>query len=68
MRVLWASHFVPYPPKTGQHGRSYHLLRRIAAKHEVDLIASQQEHWLRELASGRWLVCGTRCASSTPTA
>jgi glycosyltransferase involved in cell wall biosynthesis len=47
MRVLWASHFIPYPPKSGMHLRSYHLLRGVAAKHDVDLIAFVQESWLR---------------------
>ena len=47
MRVLWASHFVPYPPKSGMHLRSYHLLRGVASKHDVDLVAFVQESWLR---------------------
>jgi glycosyltransferase involved in cell wall biosynthesis len=47
MRVLWASHLVPYPPKSGVHLRSYHLLRAVAHKHEVDLVAFVQEQWLR---------------------
>ena len=47
MRLLWASQLVPYPPKSGVHQRSYHLLRGVAAEHEVDLIAFVQEPWLR---------------------
>jgi polysaccharide biosynthesis protein PslH len=47
MRVLWASHFIPYPPKSGVHIRSYHLLRGVAARHDVDLIAFVQESWFR---------------------
>jgi polysaccharide biosynthesis protein PslH len=47
MRVLWASHLVPYPPKSGVHLRSYHLLRAVARRHEVDLVAFVQEQWLR---------------------
>jgi glycosyltransferase involved in cell wall biosynthesis len=47
MRVLWVSHFIPYPPKSGMHLRSYHLLRGVAAKHDVDLIAFAQESWVR---------------------
>ncbi|MDF1505352.1 glycosyltransferase [Roseisolibacter sp. H3M3-2] len=41
MRVLWLSHFVPYPP-TG-HGalqRSYHLLAQTASRHETHLVAT----------------------------
>jgi polysaccharide biosynthesis protein PslH len=47
MRVLWASHIIPYPPKSGLHLRCYHLLRGVAAMHEVDLIAFVQEPWLK---------------------
>jgi glycosyltransferase involved in cell wall biosynthesis len=47
MRVLWASHLVPYPPKSGVHLRSYNLLRAVARRHEVDLIAFIQEQWLQ---------------------
>jgi glycosyltransferase involved in cell wall biosynthesis len=46
MRILWASHIIPYPPKSGVHLRSYHLLRGVAARHDVDLIAFIQEPWL----------------------
>jgi polysaccharide biosynthesis protein PslH len=46
MRLLWASHLIPYPPKSGVHQRSYYLLRGVAARHEVDLIAFVQEPWL----------------------
>ena len=46
MRILWASHIIPYPPKSGVHLRSYYLLRGIAARHEVDLLAFIQERWL----------------------
>lgn len=40
MRILWLSHFVPFPA-TG-HGalqRSHHLLRQAARRHDVQLIA-----------------------------
>jgi polysaccharide biosynthesis protein PslH len=47
MQILWASHLIPYPPKSGVHLRSYHLLKAVAARHEVDLIAFVQEAWLR---------------------
>ena len=39
LRVLWLSHFVPYPPKGGCFQRSYNLLTRVAARHDVHLIA-----------------------------
>jgi glycosyltransferase involved in cell wall biosynthesis len=47
MQILWASHLIPYPPKSGVHLRSYHLLKAVASRHEVDLIAFVQEPWLR---------------------
>jgi glycosyltransferase involved in cell wall biosynthesis len=46
MRIFWASHIIPYPPKSGVHLRSYNLLRGVAAQHDVDLLAFIQEPWL----------------------
>jgi glycosyltransferase involved in cell wall biosynthesis len=46
MRVLWVSHIIPYPPKSGVHLRSYNLLRAVAMQNEVDLVAFVQEPWL----------------------
>ena len=43
MRVLWFSHLVPYPPRTGALLRAYYLLRSVAAHHEVDLVTFVQE-------------------------
>lgn len=42
MRVLWLSHVIPYPPKAGVLLRAYHLLRGVAARHDVDLVAFVQ--------------------------
>jgi glycosyltransferase involved in cell wall biosynthesis len=39
LRILWLSHFVPYPPAGGNLQRSYNLIRRLAERHEVILIA-----------------------------
>ena len=39
MRVLWLSHFVPYPPKGGNLQRSYYLLRGLSREAEVDLVS-----------------------------
>ena len=41
-RILWLSHFVPYPPKGGLLQRSHNLLREVAEGHEVDLVAFNQ--------------------------
>ena len=42
MKVLWLSHFLPYPPKGGALQRSHHLLRQIAGRHEVHLVSLNQ--------------------------
>lgn len=39
MRILWLSHFVPYPPKGGCFQRSYNLLRQLSTRHEIHLVA-----------------------------
>jgi polysaccharide biosynthesis protein PslH len=47
--VLWLAHAIPYPPKAGFLSRSYHLLRELARRQNVDLIAFVQEPWVRTL-------------------
>lgn len=42
LRVLWLSHFVPYPPTGGNLQRSYHLVREAAQRHEVHVVALNQ--------------------------
>jgi len=42
MRILWLSHLVPYPPKSGALMRAHHLLRETARRHEVHLLAFHQ--------------------------
>ena len=39
LKILFLSHFVPYPPKGGCFQRNYNLLTRVAAVHDVHLIA-----------------------------
>jgi glycosyltransferase involved in cell wall biosynthesis len=38
-RLLWFSHFVPYPPRGGPHQRSYNLLRCASESYETTLVA-----------------------------
>jgi glycosyltransferase involved in cell wall biosynthesis len=38
-KVLWVSHFVPYPPKGGAFQRSYNLMRGVGSAHDVHLLA-----------------------------
>jgi polysaccharide biosynthesis protein PslH len=47
MRALWLSHVVPFPPKAGVLLRAYHLLRSVAAEHDVDLVAFVQRPLLQ---------------------
>jgi polysaccharide biosynthesis protein PslH len=39
LKVLWISHFVPYPPKGGAFQRSYNLLKGAGKAHEVHLVS-----------------------------
>jgi hypothetical protein len=39
LRILWLSHFVPYPPKGGCFQRSYNLITRVGIQHDVHLVA-----------------------------
>ncbi|MBZ0276837.1 MAG: glycosyltransferase family 4 protein [Anaerolineae bacterium] len=38
MRVLWLSHWFPYPPDNGAKLRIYHLMQQLAKRHEVGMI------------------------------
>lgn len=60
LRILWISHFVPYPPAGGNLQRSYHLLRQTTRRHTVHLVClnmrsvlprtDQTESAIRELS------------------
>lgn len=39
MRVLFVAAWFPHPPDNGARMRTYYLLRELAARHEVDLLA-----------------------------
>jgi glycosyltransferase involved in cell wall biosynthesis len=56
LRILWLSHFVPYPPKGGCFQRSYNLIVRAGATHDVHLIAMKPKastHPASEMAGAR---------------
>jgi sugar transferase (PEP-CTERM/EpsH1 system associated) len=42
MKLLWLSHVLPWPPKTGMLQRSHNLIRQAARRHEVSLFALNQ--------------------------
>lgn len=41
-KILWLSHFLPWPPKSGLMLRSHYLMRETAKYHDVQLIAFRQ--------------------------
>ncbi len=49
MKILWLSHFIPYPPKGGVLQRGYHLLKQTAKYHEVHLLAFNQKDLIAPL-------------------
>ena len=53
MQSLWVSHVVPYPPKSGALIRAYNLLKALAERHPVDLVAFVQEPLVRALFRDR---------------
>jgi len=44
MKILWLSHFVPYPPKGGCFQRSYNLIKEAARKNEIYLVALRHKN------------------------
>lgn len=49
MNILWLSHFVPYPPKSGCLNRSFNLLRQLSRRHNIYLLAFNQQAPLRAM-------------------
>lgn len=49
MKVLWISHFLPYPPKGGVLQRGYYLIKELSKYAEVDLLAFNQPRLLDPL-------------------
>jgi glycosyltransferase involved in cell wall biosynthesis len=43
MKLIWLSHFIPYPPRGGAHQRSFNLLREAARRFETTLVAINHE-------------------------
>ena len=39
MRLLWFSHFVPFPPRGGNLQRSFNLIRQMSKSYEIILVA-----------------------------
>jgi len=41
-KVLWLSHFIPFPPKGGNLQRSYNLIKELSKTHELTLLSFNQ--------------------------
>ena len=39
MRLLWFSHFIPFPPRGGNLQRSFNLIRQMSKSYEICLVA-----------------------------
>lgn len=59
-RILWLSHFVPWPPAGGALQRSYHLLREVTSRHSVHLASLSQ---IPRLRTGEELEAAKRALS-----
>ena len=44
MKLLWLSHFIPYPPRGGARQRSFNLIRHISRKYETHLLALNMQN------------------------
>lgn len=51
MRILWLSHLVPYPPRSGVAQRSYGLLRELCKRHDVTLFTFHQPDLMRAMSN-----------------
>src|SRR3989442_11362153 len=51
LNIVWLSHLVPYPPMGGVLQRSFNLLRQVAERHDVHLLAFNQRSLLPTAAA-----------------
>ena len=51
MKLVWLSHFIPFPPRGGSSQRSFNLIRHIASKYETLLFAINLEGHSPQLVS-----------------
>ncbi len=52
MKLLVLSTWFPFPPDNGSRIRAYHLLRQLATRHEIRLIAGVQDDIAAEVEQG----------------
>jgi glycosyltransferase involved in cell wall biosynthesis len=63
MKLLWFSHFTPYPPRGGSRQRTFNLIRQISAQDETHLIALNMQGETEERASEYAAELKKHCAS-----
>jgi polysaccharide biosynthesis protein PslH len=44
MKILMLTPYLPYPPSTGGHVRSYNLIKRLARHHEITLVCFTRDN------------------------
>jgi len=64
MRILLVSSWFPYPPDNGSRIRAHNILKTLAAKHEVTLLAFTDAEFLPEHADALSPMC--RAVVTTP--
>ncbi len=58
MKILFVSRWYPYPPNNGSRIRIYNLIRHLAARHQIDLIAFCSEQVQDSQLAGLRPYCG----------
>ncbi len=51
MRILWLSHHIPYPPKSGVLQRSYNLIKEVAKEVDIYLLSIAQNKQLLSMGT-----------------
>ncbi|MBZ5515140.1 MAG: glycosyltransferase [Acidobacteriia bacterium] len=51
MKLVWLSHFIPFPPRGGSRQRSFNLIRHISRRYETHLVALNMQGETRERAT-----------------
>jgi glycosyltransferase involved in cell wall biosynthesis len=51
MKLVWLSHFIPFPPRGGSRQRSFNLIRHISAKYETHVVALNMQGETQERAA-----------------
>lgn len=62
VKLLWLSHFIPYPPRGGSRQRSFNLIRHISSKYETHLFALNMQGETKERAAEYAAELGKYCA------